>query len=111
MAGSLRWGRCASWSRERAAQTHGGSTADPSSDSVATAAGSPTDPAWVADLRAQPRIEVELGSERFEADVLELDAADAEARVDIQAERSGQFSAYLKSAAPRRIPVFEIVPR
>jgi len=77
----------------------------------ATAAGAPEDPGWVADLREQPRIDVELGAERFEAEVGELDVPAAEIRVGIQAERSKQFAAYLESAAPRRIPVFEISRR
>ena len=77
----------------------------------ATAAGASSDPGWVADLRHQPHIEIELGTERFEADVPELDQDEAEARVAVQAERSEQFAAYLESAAPRRIPVFEIIRR
>ena len=77
----------------------------------ATAAGSPNDPAWVADLRSESRIDVEIGAERFEADVVELDEAEAQARVETQAGLSTQFADYLKSAAPRRIPVFEIVER
>ena len=46
-----------------------------------------------------------------QAVVGELDVPAAEMRVRIQAERSEQFAAYLESAAPRRIPVFEISRR
>lgn len=77
----------------------------------ATAAGAPADPAWVAELRHAPRIDVEVGRERFPAEIRELEPEEAGIRVAVQAERSAQFQAYLDAAAPRRIPVFEILRR
>ncbi len=73
-----------------------------------TSAGSPTHPSWVYNLRANPRIQVEHGSETFTADVVELAEADARQRVQKQAESTPQLAGYVESAAPRVIPVFSI---
>jgi deazaflavin-dependent oxidoreductase (nitroreductase family) len=74
-----------------------------------TAAGASTHPDWYYNLRAQPRIEVELGQKCFTADVVELPEDEAQRHVDAQAESVPQFSDYVKSAAPRTIPVFSII--
>lgn len=74
-----------------------------------TAAGASTHPDWYHNLRAHPRIEIELGEERFTADVLELPEDEAQKRVEFQAGSVPQFAAYVESAAPRTIPVFSIV--
>jgi deazaflavin-dependent oxidoreductase (nitroreductase family) len=73
-----------------------------------TAAGAPRHPDWYHNLKAHPRITVELGVERFEADVVELPDADARARVAAQAASTDPFADYVKSASPREIPVFTI---
>lgn len=74
----------------------------------ATFAGSPTNPAWVHNLRANPQIDIEFGTETFKANVLELDESEAQAVVNAHTSHSEQFAGYVKSAAPRRIPVFRI---
>jgi deazaflavin-dependent oxidoreductase (nitroreductase family) len=74
-----------------------------------TAAGASAHPAWYFNLRAQPRIEVELGSERFTAELVELPEAEASKKVETQAASIPQFAAYMESAAPRAIPVFSIL--
>jgi deazaflavin-dependent oxidoreductase (nitroreductase family) len=73
-----------------------------------SAAGARAHPDWYYNLRAHPRIEVELGTERFTADVIELTGQDARKRVEFQASTTPQFADYVKSAAPRAIPVFSI---
>ena len=73
-----------------------------------TAAGSPTHPSWYYNLRANPEIDVEYGTERFRATLEQLSDDEARARVADQAEGSEQFTGYLASAAPREIPVFSI---
>jgi len=75
----------------------------------ATKAGAATHPDWYFNLKAHPRIEVEMGTERFTADVVELGEADARSRVEAQSRSSPPFAAYVESAAPRRIPVFAII--
>ncbi len=74
-----------------------------------TKAGSPTHPVWYYNLRAHPRITIEFGEGRFTANVLELPEAEADGKVRQMAEANDQFADYMKSAAPRRIPVFSIV--
>lgn len=74
----------------------------------ATFAGSPKNPPWVYNLRAHPEIDVEYGTETFRANIVELDDDRAQEIVDAQAGQSEQFSGYIKSAAPRRIPVFRV---
>ena len=76
-----------------------------------TNAGSPKAPAWIHALRAQPRITVELGRERFDAEILEFSEAEAARIREQMAEASEPFRAYLASAAPRVVPVFRIVRR
>jgi deazaflavin-dependent oxidoreductase (nitroreductase family) len=74
-----------------------------------TAAGASAHPDWYYNLRAHPRIEIELGTERFMADVVELSEDEARKRVEFQAGSVRQFAAYVESAAPRTIPAFSIV--
>ncbi len=73
-----------------------------------TKAGAATHPDWYFNLRAHPRISVEYGAERFTADVLQLDDAAAERKVQSQIKTIPQFAEYVASAAPRVIPVFSI---
>lgn len=74
----------------------------------ATAAGASAHPQWYEDLKAHPRIDVELGTERFTADVVELSGEDALEKIELQAASVPQFADYVDSAAPRTIPVFSI---
>lgn len=74
----------------------------------ASFAGAKKHPTWVFNLRANPEITVEYGTEKFAARIEELAAAEAEEKVRIQAGESEQFAGYVESAAPRRIPVFRI---
>jgi len=74
----------------------------------ASFAGSKQHPAWVHNLRAQPRIKVELAEGLFEARIEECHPAEAARRVENQAKLSPQFKAYVEAAHPRQIPVFLI---
>jgi deazaflavin-dependent oxidoreductase (nitroreductase family) len=76
----------------------------------ATAAGSATHPDWYFNLRAHPRITVEYGSETFQADVVQWPVRDGARFVAARAESIPQLADYVKSAAPRVIPVFLITP-
>ncbi len=73
-----------------------------------TKAGSPTHPAWYYNLKAHPRIEIELGDERFIADVVEVPEAESEVLIGKLVNTIPRFAAYVESAAPRRVPVFSI---
>jgi deazaflavin-dependent oxidoreductase (nitroreductase family) len=74
----------------------------------ASRGGSPVHPDWYHNLLATPRIDVEHLSERFVADVVELPADVAAAKLAAQAVLMPQFGEYVKSAAPRVIPAFAI---
>jgi len=74
----------------------------------ASKAGAPDNPDWYYNLKAQPTITVEYGTETFEADVVELPEAEGQARLRAQAELMPQFGEYITSAAPRVIPAFSI---
>lgn len=86
---------------------------------VGSAAGSPKDPAWVHNLRAHPRIEMEVpedGSVRtVEVDVTEIDADESDpaawsARWDRFTAASSGFLDYLTTAEGRRFPIFRLTP-
>ena len=77
-------------------------------DSIAIAAsdgGSPNHPAWYHNLRANPAITVELGTERFEATAEEQAGP---ARADLWPKLVAQFPDLAKFAArtDRPIPLF-----
>ena len=74
----------------------------------ASFAGAQKHPTWVFNLRANPDIRVEYGTEEFDARVVELSADEARDLVKTQAGVSEQFAQYVESAAPREIPVFRI---
>ena len=74
----------------------------------ATAAGATKHPDWYFNLKAHPRITVEVGSERFTADVSELPAANARQLIQQHASTTPQLAGYVAAAAPRAIPVFSI---
>ena len=74
----------------------------------ASFAGAKTHPTWVFNLRSNPEIMVEVGTEQYTASIIELSDEDAKKTVQVQAGISEQFAEYVKSAAPRYIPVFRI---
>ncbi|HUS41850.1 MAG TPA: nitroreductase/quinone reductase family protein [Ilumatobacteraceae bacterium] len=73
-----------------------------------TAQGAPTDPAWCFNLRVNPVVDVEVATETYRAEVIELSADEASVIVQRRAEATPQLAEYVASAAPRTIPVFEI---
>ncbi len=71
-------------------------------------AGAADNPDWVYNLRANPSITVEYGTETFTAIVTELSEADSQAKIQEQATLMPQFGEYVTSAAPRIIPAFSL---
>ena len=74
----------------------------------ASAAGATRHPDWYHNLKATPEIDVEFGSERFSARLVELDDPERGDRLEQQAALMPQFGEYVTSAAPRLIPAFRI---
>lgn len=72
---------------------------------IASNGGSPTHPAWYHNLKAHPRVTVEMGTETFAADAAELDdAARAALWPELVAEAPTASTYQARTA--RRIPVF-----
>jgi deazaflavin-dependent oxidoreductase (nitroreductase family) len=74
----------------------------------ASAAGAPKDPAWYHNLKANPEITVEYGSDSFTARLEELPEDEGQAKIRAQGAIMSQFLEYIDSAAPRVIPAFKI---
>jgi len=73
-----------------------------------TNAGSKKHPVWVFNLRANPVIKVEYGTEAFTVRVEELNVDEARLILQTHAETTPQLAGYLMSSAPRKVPVFSI---
>jgi deazaflavin-dependent oxidoreductase (nitroreductase family) len=74
---------------------------------IASKAGAPTNPDWYHNLKAHPKIDVEVGTERFGVQAHELDPAEREGIwLQVVAERPG-FGAY-QERTDRVIPVLRL---
>lgn len=67
-------------------------------------------PAWVHNLRADPRAQVELEGRTREVTAEETDGAERDRYIALAAELYPGFPAYVERAAPRRIAVFRLTP-
>lgn len=74
----------------------------------ASKAGASTNPDWYHNIKATPEIEVEYGTERFQARLEELPEDQGQTKLRAQALLMPQFGEYIESAAPRVIPAFSI---
>ena len=77
---------------------------------IASYAGSPTNPPWYHNLLANPRVTVELGTERFDADAKVVDEPDRTRLYRAMASRMPAFDEYEKKTT-RRIPVIALTRR
>jgi deazaflavin-dependent oxidoreductase (nitroreductase family) len=75
---------------------------------VGSYAGAPKDPAWVHNLRANPKVRVEVGTEAYDATARELPADERDAAYPKIIERAPVFAEY-QSKTTRAIPLFEMV--
>lgn len=74
----------------------------------ASKAGAPDNPDWYYNLKANPEIDVEEPGETYRANLVELPEAEADAKLQEQAEVAPTFGEYVTSAAPRKIPAFKV---
>jgi deazaflavin-dependent oxidoreductase (nitroreductase family) len=70
----------------------------------ASKAGADTNPAWYFNMRANPRVRVEVGDDVFEADATELRGAARDDKYAEQASRYPGFADYQRKTT-RTIPV------
>ena len=76
----------------------------------ASKGGAPTNPAWYHNLIANPRTEIEVGTETIPVQVSEAEGEERERLYRTQAERIPQFADYEVSAGSRTIPVIVLTP-
>ncbi|MFN0025749.1 MAG: nitroreductase family deazaflavin-dependent oxidoreductase [Acidimicrobiales bacterium] len=71
---------------------------------IASKAGADTNPDWYHNMKANPEVEVEVGTETFTARVSEADGAERQRLYDAQAEQMANFKEYAAKTT-RQIPV------
>jgi deazaflavin-dependent oxidoreductase (nitroreductase family) len=74
---------------------------------VGSYAGAPRDPAWVHNLRANPRARIEVGTDEYDVDVRELSPAERDAAYPRIIEIAPVFADY-QANTTRQIPLFEL---
>jgi deazaflavin-dependent oxidoreductase (nitroreductase family) len=74
---------------------------------IASKAGAPTNPDWYHNLKAHPKVDVEVGTETFPVEVAELTGAEREAVwSEVKAANPG-FAGY-EEKTTRTIPVLQL---
>ena len=71
---------------------------------IASKAGAPTNPSWYHNLIAHPRVTLEVGGEKFDAEVSEARGAERDRLFEAQAGLMPVFNQY-QQRTERRIPV------
>jgi deazaflavin-dependent oxidoreductase (nitroreductase family) len=74
-----------------------------------SAAGAPTDPAWVANVRANPAVTIEAGNRTFDATAMVLEGAERDRFWARHAETLPWFAEYPKKSG-RVIPMIRLTP-
>jgi deazaflavin-dependent oxidoreductase (nitroreductase family) len=76
----------------------------------ASKAGAPTNPDWYYNLKAQPNVKIEVGTDTIDAVASEASGEERERLYRTQVERVPQFAEYEKTAGERVIPVIVLTP-
>ena len=76
----------------------------------ASKAGAPTNPDWYHNLKAQPNVTIEVGTDTIDVIASEATGAERDRLFDTQVERVPQFADYEKQAVGRVIPVIVLTP-
>lgn len=71
---------------------------------IASKAGADTNPDWYHNLKANPEVTVEVGTDTFTARVTEAEGAERQRLYDAQAEQMANFKEYAAKTS-RQIPV------
>ena len=77
----------------------------------ASKGGAPTNPGWYWNLKANPDVTIEVGTDSIDATASEATGEQRERLFRAQADRFPQFDDYAQKAAGRRIPVIVLTPR
>jgi deazaflavin-dependent oxidoreductase (nitroreductase family) len=76
----------------------------------ASKGGAPSHPGWFHNLKANPEVVVELGTDRFDAVASEVTGNERDRIYEIQKSRQPQFAEY-EAKTDRTIPVIELTPK
>src|ERR1700760_1247619 len=76
----------------------------------ASKAGAPTNPDWYHNLKANPNVTIEVGTDTIEVTASEASGDERDRLFGAQVERSPQFGEY-QSKTERAIPVILLTPR
>jgi deazaflavin-dependent oxidoreductase (nitroreductase family) len=72
--------------------------------------GRPQHPAWIHNLRANPRAQVKVEGRTREVAAEEADGAERDRYIALATQLYPGFPSYVKRAAPRRIAVIRLIP-
>ncbi len=75
---------------------------------IGSYAGAPKDPAWVHNLRADPKAHIEIGTESYDVTVRELPDDERDATYPTITEIAPVFAEY-QANTTRAIPLFELI--
>lgn len=78
---------------------------------IASNGGGPSDPHWVANLRAEPDVRIQIDLKRRPVRARVAEGAQRERLWRAITAGSGPYERYQKMAAPRQIPVVVLSPR
>jgi deazaflavin-dependent oxidoreductase (nitroreductase family) len=76
----------------------------------ASKGGAPTNPDWYYNLKANPDVTIEVGTETIPAHADEATGEERERLFSVQRERAPQFAEYEQTAGNRTIPVIVLTP-
>ena len=76
-----------------------------------TAGGAPTAPAWVANVAADPDVNLEVNNETFDATASIVEGAERDRLWDQHVARLPWFGAYPEQVGGRTIPVVRLTPK
>ena len=76
---------------------------------IASMGGAPNNPNWYHNLKANPDIVIEVGTERYVGTAVLTEGAERDRLYAAQAAELPVFNKYAEKAAPRVIPVFRLV--
>jgi len=74
---------------------------------MASAGGDPKHPAWYFNLKAQPKVTIEVGAEKFEASAHEVEGDERGRIFDAMVTAMPRFGDY-QAGVEREIPLFKI---
>ena len=76
----------------------------------ASKAGAPTNPDWYHNLKANPQVKIEVGTETIDVVVSEAAGEERERLFQGQVDRMPTFAEYKEKAGGREIPVLVLTP-